>query len=122
MNKMQAQQLEFKTKLNGSDDLNICYRLIQEEADELLIGLSFYRRHNDPERLPSIVDGMCDLIYVVFHLANAMKIDLEPYYDEVHRANLMKEPGDGTHKIRKPEGWQGPQIAEMLAQGVGRLV
>jgi predicted HAD superfamily Cof-like phosphohydrolase len=67
--------------------------------------------------LVEAIDGMCDVIYVVMGTAVAFGIDLEPFFAEVHRTNMLKVGGatraDG--KILKPEGWQPPRIAEMLA-------
>jgi predicted HAD superfamily Cof-like phosphohydrolase len=60
---------------------------------------------------------MCDVIYVICGTAVEFGIDLAPFFAEVHRTNMAKEGGatraDG--KILKPEGWQPPRIAEMLA-------
>lgn len=125
MNKMQKQVRKFKQKLNGTNDLEVCYKLIDEEQGELL--RAFYQARingafkyiRNSNTVTDVVDGMCDLIYVVFYLAEVMHIDLEPYFDEVQRTNMLKERGTGDHKIRKPEGWQPPRIAEMLAKGIG---
>jgi predicted HAD superfamily Cof-like phosphohydrolase len=57
------------------------------------------------------IDAMCDIIVVVHNTANAMGLDLEPFFDEVHRTNMQKAEGplreDG--KRLKP-----PRILEML--------
>lgn len=68
--------------------------------------------------LAEAVDGLCDLIYVAYGSAEAIGVDLEPYFDEVHRSNMAKENRDvDGHGKRggKPPGWQPPRIAEMLA-------
>jgi len=62
------------------------------------------------------VDALVDLLYVVYGAANAMGVDLEPFFDLVHIANMQKANGpvreDG--KRMKPEGWKPPPIAKML--------
>jgi predicted HAD superfamily Cof-like phosphohydrolase len=100
-------------------DLNrrlLRYDLIREESAELLGSLI-------DQDLPGTVDGMCDLIYVVLGAALEMGIDLEPFFNEVHRTNMEKIGGavrqDG--KTLKPEGWKPPQIAEMIANGAGLI-
>ena len=63
-----------------------------------------------------VIDAMCDIIVVVHNTSNAMGIDLEPFFDEVHQTNMAKADGpvreDG--KKLKPEGWRPPQIREIL--------
>lgn len=115
MNKMQQQLVEFHTKvIPAVDDPKLRATLIMEESTELCEALL---RHD----LTEVVDGMCDLIYVVLGTAVSLGIDLEPYFDEVHRTNMLKANGplreDG--KRLKPPNWVGPRIKEMLAEGVG---
>lgn len=124
MNKMQQQVREFKEKLNGTDDWTVACDLIKEEAGELVAALNLWgdvQLQDDLVEQALVLDGMCDLIYVVFYFAEVIGIDLEPYFDEVQRTNLLKERGTGDHKIRKPEGWEPPQIARMLQEGIGRV-
>jgi phosphoribosyl-ATP pyrophosphohydrolase len=84
--------------------------LIEEEARETTEAI----RRGD---LTEAVDGMCDVLYVVFGTAVEWGLNLQPFFDEVHRTNMLKVGGatrdDG--KILKPEGWQPPRIGAMLA-------
>lgn len=84
--------------------------LIREEAEETCAAI-------EAGDLAEAIDGMCDLLYVTFGTAVEFGIDLAPFFAEVHRSNMEKVGGatrdDG--KILKPEGWQKPRIAEMLA-------
>lgn len=91
------------------------YRLINEEAGELCKAIT----DND---LPQVVDGMCDLLYVVFGTATAYGIDLQKYFDEVHMSNMLKDPAvvDRYGKVIKPPLWQPPRIKEMLAEEIAR--
>lgn len=87
------------------------HKLIFEETQELLLAI----QRGD---LVEAIDGMCDVLYVVIGTAVAFGIDLEPFFEEVHRTNMLKTTGavreDG--KRLKPEGWQPPRIKELLEQ------
>lgn len=108
-------------------DAELRARLILEEAAETVTALVGGSRANDlfaqlsakegtPPDLVEAIDGMCDVLYVIFGTAVACGIDLQMFFDEVHRTNLEKANGprraDG--KIEKPPGWEPPRIREML--------
>lgn len=67
--------------------------------------------------LAQAIDGLCDLLAVVYGAAVTFGIDLAPFWREVHRTNMAKAGGpkraDG--KQLKPEGWQPPDIEGLLA-------
>lgn len=69
-----------------------------------------------------VIDAMCDLIVVIHNTSNAMNLDLEPYFEEVMRTNMMK--GDGPvredGKRLKPLNWEPPRIKEMLLDELRR--
>jgi predicted HAD superfamily Cof-like phosphohydrolase len=83
--------------------------LIREESKEVTDAI-------DAGDIVETADGLCDLIYVCLGAALEFGIDLGPIFDEVHQTNMAKEGGptrsDG--KILKPEGWEPPQIRELL--------
>ncbi len=141
MTKMQRQVEEFHRRLGqpiGSGPPHFSReelraKLILEEAIETAVGLvgsmrmdvllgQLRREHafKDPsiQNMPDAIDGLCDLLYVAFGAAVEMGVDLEPFFDEVHKTNLAKLNGpiraDG--KVQKPEGWKPPRIAEMLRE------
>ncbi len=88
------------------------------------VGHACEKLPNDSDALlVEAIDGLCDSNYVNFGTAVVLGVDLQPFYDEVHRSNMAKEGGpmraDG--KVLKPEGWQPPRIAEILhAQIINR--
>lgn len=45
-------------------------------------------------------------------------VDLEPFFAEVHRTNMLKGGGefDGLGKLLKPEDWEPPRIKELLEE------
>lgn len=63
-----------------------------------------------------VLDGLVDSIVVLHNTSNAMGIDLEPFWDEVHRSNMAKAGGpkraDG--KALKPDDWTPPDIQGLL--------
>lgn len=85
--------------------------LIAEEAAETVAAI----RAGD---MIETIDGLCDLIYVCIGAAVCFGVPLQPFWDEVHESNMRK--GDGPMradgKRLKPEGWQGPRIAELYAE------
>ena len=68
------------------------------------------------------IDAMCDILVVTLNVACAMNLDLEPFFNEVHRTNMAKAGGpvreDG--KKLKPEGWEPPKIRELLEDQLRR--
>lgn len=83
--------------------------LIREEARETVEAI-------EAGDLIGAIDGMCDLLCVVYGTALEFGIDLAPFWNEVHRTNMAKAGGpvraDG--KRLKPPGWTPPDIAGVL--------
>ena len=77
--------------------------------------VEFHKTFETPDFIESI-DGICDLIFVALGAAVRFGIDIEPFFNEVSRANLAKEGGttraDG--KVLKPTGWQPPDHETIL--------
>ncbi len=84
-------------------------RMIQEEVDETNAAI----RNSDPQE---IVDGLIDMCVFAIGTLDAFGIDAHKAWDQVHNANMSKEPGVkpsrpnplGLPDLIKPEGWQGP--------------
>jgi predicted HAD superfamily Cof-like phosphohydrolase len=93
----------------GTDDLLI-------EADRRLGGVAV-PMPNEAE----MIDALCDVSYVTFGAAVEMGVDLDPFFDAVHAANMKKLEGpvraDG--KRLKPADWKPPPIQEMLDADAG---
>ena len=69
--------------------------------------------------LTGVADALADLIYVCIGTALEYGIPLEAVWDEVQLTNMRKGVNgkvvkDALGKIRKPDGWTPPQIAEIL--------
>ena len=65
-----------------------------------------------------ISDALADLIYVAIGMALVYGIPLDEVWEEVQHSNMQKLGGgvreDG--KILKPDDWEPPHIAEVLAK------
>lgn len=74
----------------------------------------------EPRHL-DMIDALVDILYVTNGMAIEMGVDLEPFWDEVHAANMRKVGGpireDG--KRLKPPGWRAPDIAAVFARHYG---
>ena len=82
--------------------------IIEEVVEELLYAL-------DTKDIVKVADGIADSIYVLLGTALAFGIDMEPIWNEIHKTNMAKESsGDQVKKVIKPEGWQPPDIVELL--------
>ena len=92
-------------------DVFLKFRLkfLDEELDETKKAVV----ERDPEE---IVDGLIDLCVVAIGTLDAFGVDAHKAWDEVHRANMAKEPGVkesrpnplGLPDLIKPEGWTAP--------------
>lgn len=81
-------------------------RLLFEEMEELAQAIV-------DDDLVGVADGCADLIYSAIGTLVSYGIDLQPVWNEVHRTNMLKEPGpDG--KAVKPEGWEPPHLSPIL--------
>jgi predicted HAD superfamily Cof-like phosphohydrolase len=69
-------------------------------------------------------DALVDSIYYMHNAAAKAGIDLDPFFDEVHAANLRKRWPDGTYhrradgKVVKPEGWTPPDVLSVAMHQV----
>jgi predicted HAD superfamily Cof-like phosphohydrolase len=89
------------------------FHLIDEEAME-------FREASDAGDLTGAIKELCDLLYVVLGAANAYGIDIEPFFDEVHRSNMTKLwPGgevrkNAIGKVVKPPTYSPADIGRIL--------
>jgi hypothetical protein len=84
-------------------------KFLQEELRETSDAIAF----SEPEE---VVDGLIDLCVVAIGTLDVFGIDAQTAWDEIHGANMRKEPGVketrpnplGLPDLIKPEGWTGP--------------
>ena len=98
----------------GSFPAELRIRLIEEEASEFAVAA----RAGD---VVGVLDALCDLLYVTYGAAVSLGVDIEPFFEEVHRSNMAKVGGtrrpDG--KWLKPPDWQPPDLARILRERYG---
>jgi predicted HAD superfamily Cof-like phosphohydrolase len=102
---------EVSPEIPNLKTLQLRERLISEEYEELMTALN-------EEDMEGIVDGACDLIYVILGTCVRFGIDPVPVWEAIHAANLKKF-GEGSwrdenNKIMKPPNWKHPDIQEIL--------
>lgn len=87
-----------------------------EELDEFAVSM-----HNND--LPGMADALVDIVYVALGTAHLLGLPWQTLWDDVQRANMAKEraAADGSNSVRnspwdvvKPEGWVGPETAQIL--------
>jgi len=103
-------------------DRKLRAQLIAEECAETVAALVTPMAEGCETDWPEVIDGLCDLIYVCLGTAVEMGINLAPFFAEVHRSNMTKVGGtlDENGKLQKPEGYQPPQIRELLEFALGK--
>ena len=99
------------------DDVSVHYDNIKSAEGEILEAI---QKLNIAVDLPTFVDGLADLDYVVEGTRLEFGVDGAPVAAEIHRTNMAKTTGplraDG--KKLKPPGWTPPDVAGVLrAQG-----
>jgi len=82
--------------------------LINEEYNEL-------KKAIDKKDLIEVIDGICDLLYVIFGLCVCMGINIEPFFKEIHESNMSKDqPKNLLSKPIKGENYFKPNIQKIL--------
>jgi predicted HAD superfamily Cof-like phosphohydrolase len=96
-------------------DANLRRDLIAEEAIEFINAI------NDKNFL-SAIDALCDLLYVTYGAAVAFGINLHPFFQAVHQANMKKDGGGKRHdgKVLKPKDWKEPDLEGILREQIER--
>jgi predicted HAD superfamily Cof-like phosphohydrolase len=105
--------------------VTLARRLIDEEVNkdkELLPSIDKWLANPSIENLEGVMDGVIDVLYVMFELCYALDLPVMQAFAEVHAANMAKlqrgEDGqllrreDG--KILKPTDWKEPNILMLL--------
>lgn len=89
-------------------------QLIEEEAREFLEAI-------ESGDWLAMVDALADLLYVIYGTTVEMGVDLSPFFDEVHAANMGKIAAADGGKSLKPEGWTPPHLMHVFRRVYGDL-
>ena len=86
--------------------------LLTEEFNETI---NAYKGKDSEE----LVDGLIDMLVIIFGTLSLFDIDINKAWNEVYRANMSKvrgvKPGreeSGGVDVYKPEGWTGPDHSD----------
>lgn len=103
-------------ELSGKTDWQRLNKFLQFRLDFLKEELNETCNAFDNKDSEEIVDGLIDLCVVAIGTLDAFGVDAYKAWDEIHNANMAKEPGIkesrpnplGLPDLIKPEGWTGP--------------
>lgn len=85
------------------------------------------REFTQADTLEEQADSLVDLVYFALGTAVMMGLPWDQLFDEVHRANMEKELISSKEEstrlnkldVKKPEGWQAPDIKGVLEAAKG---
>ena len=113
VHKWVTEQVQFGEKEKMQEFLKFRLRFLQEELGEM-------SKACDEKNPEEIVDALIDLCVVAIGTLDAFDVDAYKAWDEVHNANMAKEPGVketrpnplGLPDLIKPEDWKGPDHSD----------
>jgi predicted HAD superfamily Cof-like phosphohydrolase len=116
-----AQLANDRPQMIPDAELKLRWELINEEAAE-------FQEAAEKRDLVGMADAIADIIYVTLGTAEALGLDAEPFFNEVHRSNMTKVWPDGTvrksetGKVLKPDTYSPADIrAELNRQCANAL-
>lgn len=104
---------KFGVTVRDKPELQDIYRMdkrhtwLEEEVKELKLAY-------EEQDLEATADAIGDIIYVALGTAAECGIPMDAVWDEIQAANMRKETAGPGMKIRKPKGWEGPDIKKAL--------
>jgi len=100
----------------------------QGELNEMTDAWAAFCQSRSLEHLVEFVDGAIDSIYVILWTLNKLGVPADACWNEVQRSNMAKLGPDGkpikdaeTGKIKKPEGWQPPDLFGLLSAAASQV-
>lgn len=118
MNDMQKKVRDFHIAMdlewNDTPDMLDIYskarriELIREEFAEFRTALL-------NNKMLDVIDALGDLLYVVLGTAVELGVDMEPFFDEIHRSNMTKTGGHkrGDGKWIKPADYEPANLRKV---------
>jgi predicted HAD superfamily Cof-like phosphohydrolase len=130
----------FPSPLN-KEEVNFIIRMIKSELWELAVTVSdnndealvlissisdidtnpnYKKPTSETSLIAEQVDAFVDIYYYSLNALSKKGINMEPVFQEVHKANMNKRFGDGKFhrrddgKIIKPEEWKEPDIDRVI--------
>lgn len=107
-------ELPSRPTIPTPEQLTLRRTLLREEYQEVMEAMDALTR--GAAELAPLVQELADLLYVTYGALEALGVDADAVFAEVHRANMHKTTGpkraDG--KQLKPEGWQPANVRGVL--------
>ena len=122
MKKSESQDIaDFYAKI-GEMVHNVPGHLSEKKLDERIVFIEEefmeFRDAAGAQDLEQMADALIDMVYVIKGTALMLGLPWERLWDEVHRANMAKEPGSVKGRMRrdaiKPPHWKPPQLMAIL--------
>lgn len=85
------------------EDFELAGSLIREELQEFKIGFNCFESSQSFENMQEMVDGACDLIYVLLWAMLKFNIPIDACFNAVQFSNMSKLYPDGSYD-KYPEG------------------
>ena len=106
-----------KKELDLQEDWRKLHKFMSFRLDFLKEELNETIKAYDEKNAEEVVDGLIDLCVVAIGTLDAFGVDAYKAWDEIHNANMAKEPGVkesrpnplGLPDLIKPKGWIGPK-------------
>lgn len=106
-----------QSELQSDVDFRRLNKFLQFRLDFLTEELNETRKAFNDKDSEEIVDGLIDLCVVAIGTLDAFGVDAYKAWDQVHNANMQKEPGVkesrpnplGLPDLIKPKDWVGPE-------------
>lgn len=106
-----------KKELDLPEDWRKLHKFMSFRLDFLKEELNETIKAYEEKNAEEVVDGLIDLCVVAIGTLDAFGVDAYKAWDEIHNANMAKEPGVkesrpnplGLPDLIKPEGWVGPK-------------
>ena len=99
--------------LPDEETIKLRLKLILEEVEELKEAL-------DRKNMVDVLDGLCDILYVVYGAGHAFGIDLDEPFNHVHHSNMSKLGEDGKPiyredgKVLKGPNYYAPSLSKYI--------
>lgn len=113
---------EFQQKfgqLVGDKPRHLTKRKLLERIAQMQEELDEFKAAVEADDIAEQADALIDIVYFAMGTANHMGLPWQALWNDVHRANMSKEPGVKPERgflvdCIKPEGWEGPKTMDIL--------
>lgn len=84
-------------------------QLLNEEFHETQVAMGKYVQDKTRANMAEVVDGLLDMLYVIYGTAELMGVDVDAAFAEVHRSNMSKLDENGKPIINGENGVSDPE-------------